>query len=240
MHGQVLDARGRYALEASSATQGVARGLRDLRCVDAVVMPARATLGVNLEPPLPGCLPTEEDDAYCDDCKGEREFTAGRALCNYTDDLAHIILKIKYGNKREYIEGFAKLLALRYKKFLDIANIDCIMPVPLHKSRQRQRGFNQSEILARCLSKYLGIPAYTKCLYRIKKTKDQKGLSRAERLHNLDNAFVVKEFPKKVKNILIVDDVYTTGTTIEKCAKILKDAGANEIYFLTICTGGIN
>lgn len=181
-----------------------------------------------------------EDDAYCDDCKSEREFTAGRALCNYTDDLAHIILKIKYGNKREYIEGFAKLLALRYKKFLDVANIDCIMPVPLHKSRQRQRGFNQSEILAGCLSKYLGIPVYTKCLYRIKKTKDQKGLSRTERLHNLDNAFVVKEFPKKVKNVLIVDDVYTTGTTIEKCAKILKDAGANEIYFLTICTGGIN
>ena len=181
-----------------------------------------------------------EDDAYCDDCKSEREFTAGRALCNYTDDLAHIILKIKYGNKREYIEGFAKLLALRYKKFLDVANIDCIMPVPLHKSRQRQRGFNQSEILAGCLSKYLGIPVYTKCLYRIKKTKDQKGLSRAERLHNLDNAFVVKEFPNKVKNVLIVDDVYTTGTTIEKCAKILKDAGANEIYFLTICTGGIN
>ena len=52
--------------------------------------------------------------------------------------------------------------------------------------------------------------------------------------------FLVKEFPKKVKNVLIVDDVYTTGTTIEKCAKILKDAGANEIYFLTICTGGIN
>ena len=84
------------------------------------------------------------------------------------------------------------------------------------------------------------MPDVFQSIYRIKKTKDQKGLSRAERLHNLDNAFVVKEFPKKVKNVLIVDDVYTTGTTIEKCAKILKDAGANEIYFLTICTGGIN
>ena len=180
------------------------------------------------------------DDAYCDDCKCEREFVSGRALCNYTDNMANIILKIKYGNKREYIEGFAKLLTIRYKKFIEAANIDCIIPVPLHSSKQRQRGFNQSEILARCLSKYLNIPVYTKYLYRVKKTKDQKGLNRNERLHNLDNAFVVKGFLKEVKNVLIVDDVYTTGTTIEKCAKILKDAGANEVYFLTICTGGIN
>ena len=86
----------------------------------------------------------------------------------------------------------------------------------------------------------MNIPVYINFLYRVKKTKDQKGLNRNERLHNLDNAFVVKGFLKEVKNVLIVDDVYTTGTTIEKCAKILKDAGANEVYFLTICTGGIN
>ena len=86
----------------------------------------------------------------------------------------------------------------------------------------------------------MNIPVYINFLYRVKKTKDQKGLNRNERLHNLDNAFVVKRFSKEVKNVLIVDDVYTTGTTIEKCAKILKDAGANEVYFLTICTGGIN
>lgn len=154
--------------------------------------------------------------------------------------MRHIILKIKYDNKREYIEGFAKLMAIRYEKFIKVSNIDCIMPVPLHSSRKRMRGFNQSDILAKDLSKYLDIPVLHDCLCRIKKTIDQKGLSRTERLHNLDNAFMVRDLPSNIKNILVVDDVYTTGTTIEKCAKILKDSGANKIYFLTICTGSIS
>lgn len=181
-----------------------------------------------------------EDSAYCDECNLYREFEAGRGLCNYTDEMRHIILKIKYDNKREYIEGFAKLMAIRYEKFIKVSNIDCIMPVPLHSSRKRMRGFNQSDILAKDLSKYLDIPVLHDCLYRVKKTIDQKGLSRTERLHNLDNAFMVKDLPSNIKNILIVDDVYTTGTTIEKCAKVLKDSGANKIYFLTICTGSIS
>lgn len=181
-----------------------------------------------------------EDSAYCDECNSDREFEAGRGLCNYTDEMRHIILKIKYDNKREYIEGFAKLMAIRYEKFIKVSNIDCIMPVPLHSSRKRMRGFNQSDILAKDLSKYLDIHVLHDCLCRVKKTIDQKGLSRTERLHNLDNAFIVKDLPPNIKNILIVDDVYTTGTTIEKCAKVLKDSGANKIYFLTICTGSIS
>ena len=181
-----------------------------------------------------------EDSAYCDECNLDREFEAGRGLCNYTDEMRHIILKIKYDNKREYIEGFAKLMAIRYEKFIKVSNIDCIMPVPLHSSRKRMRGFNQSDILAKDLSKYLDIHVLHDCLCRVKKTIDQKGLSRTERLHNLDNAFIVKDLPPNIKNILIVDDVYTTGTTIEKCAKVLKDSGANKIYFLTICTGSIS
>lgn len=154
--------------------------------------------------------------------------------------MKHIVLKIKYDNKREYIEGFAKLMAIRYEKFIKVSNIDCIIPVPLHSSRKRMRGFNQSDILAKYLSKYLELPVFFDCLCRVKKTKDQKGLNRTERLHNLDNAFMVRDLPPNIKNILIVDDVYTTGTTIEKCAKVLKDSGINKIYFLTICTGSIS
>ena len=181
-----------------------------------------------------------EDCAYCDECKSDREFESGRGLCNYTDEMKHIILKIKYDNKREYIEGFAKLMAIRYEKFIKVSKIDCIIPVPLHSSRKRMRGFNQSDILAKYLSKYLDLPVFFDCLCRVKKTKDQKGLNRTERLHNLDNAFMVRDLPSNIKNILIVDDVYTTGTTIEKCAKVLKDSGINKIYFLTVCTGSIS
>lgn len=181
-----------------------------------------------------------EDDAYCYDCNLDREFIAGRGLCNYTDEMRHIILNIKYNNKREYIEGFAKLLAIRYKKLIENANIDCIIPVPLHKVRMRRRGFNQSEILAKHLSKYLDIPQTSDYLFRIKNTRDQKRLNRDERLHNLDNAFLAKSLPQNIKNILVVDDVYTTGITIEKCAIALKKAGAKDIYFLTICIGESN
>ena len=86
--------------------------------------------------------------------------------------MRHIILKIKYDNKREYLEGFAKLMAVRYRELVEKSNIDCIIPVPLHKSRQRERGFNQSDILAKYLSVYLDIPTYPEYLKRIKKTKD--------------------------------------------------------------------
>ena len=154
--------------------------------------------------------------------------------------MRHIILKIKYNNKREYLEGFAKLMAVRYRELIDKSNIDCIIPVPLHKSRQRERGFNQSDILAKYLSVYLDIPTYPEYLKRIKKTKDKKGLNKDERRHNLDNAFVAKDIPVYIKNVLIVDDVYTTGTTIEKCAIALKKAGVKNIYFLTVCTGETN
>ena len=109
--------------------------------------------------------------------------------------MKHIILKIKYDNKREYIEGFAKLMAIRYEKFIKVSKIDCIIPVPLHSSRKRMRGFNQSDILAKYLSKYLDLPVFFDCLCRVKKTKDQKGLNRTERLHNLDNAFMVRDLP---------------------------------------------
>ncbi len=154
--------------------------------------------------------------------------------------MRHIILKIKYDNKREYLEGFAKLMAVRYRELVEKNDIDCIIPVPLHKSRQRERGFNQSDILAKYLSVYLDIPTYPEYLKRIKKTKDQKGLNKDERRHNLDNAFVAKNLESKIKNVLIVDDVYTTGTTIEKCAIALKKAGVKNIYFLTVCTGKTN
>lgn len=154
--------------------------------------------------------------------------------------MRQIILKIKYDNKREYLEGFAKLMSIKYRDLINKSEIDCIIPVPLHKSRQRERGFNQSDILAKHLSKYLNIPSFPDYLGRIKKTKDQKGLNKDERRHNLDNAFIAKDIPVYIKNVLIVDDVYTTGTTIEKCAIALKKAGVKNIYFLTVCTGETN
>jgi ComF family protein len=115
-----------------------------------------------------------------------------------------------------------------------------MVPVPVHASRRRRRGFNQAEELARRLSEKLGIPVDSHILIRTKKTVPQKNLNPAERLRNLEQAFSVASLPPRDKTILLIDDIYTTGATAEACAKILKEAGAEKVYVFTIFTGSGN
>lgn len=110
---------------------------------------------------------------------------------------------------------------------------DMIVPVPLHPARLYERGFNQAEILARVLSENIGIPVETKVVKRVRRTKQQAKLNRNKRLKNLQNAFVVKG-DVRGKNILLIDDVITTGSTICACAEALKAAGAAEIRAMSV------
>ena len=114
--------------------------------------------------------------------------------------------------------------------------IDIIMPIPLHPRRLEKRGYNQAGVLAEALGKKLGIPVDEKNLKRRKNTKPQKELNHRERQKNMKNAFIVRKKLKE-ENILLVDDIYTTGSTIEEAAKELKKAGAQNIFFLTIAIG---
>ena len=109
------------------------------------------------------------------------------------------------------------------------------MPIPLHITRQRQRGFNQSEVLAAIVAKYLELPL-VKALKRIKKTKPQIDLPQELRAQNIKGAFLVEErvHALKGKSVILVDDVYTTGATMKEAAKILKRAGAKEVTGLVI------
>ena len=115
--------------------------------------------------------------------------------------------------------------------------IEEIIPIPLHISRRRSRGFNQAEILARELSDATGIPMRKDVLFRVKKTSPQKALGKRERRGNLKGAFAVSRTWKARKNVLLIDDIYTTGSTIEKAAEMLKKAGVQNVYFLTISIG---
>ena len=110
------------------------------------------------------------------------------------------------------------------------------MPIPLHPRRLEKRGYNQAGVLAEALGKKLGIPEDEKNLKRRKNTKPQKELNHRERQKNMKNAFIVRKKLKE-ENILLVDDIYTTGSTIEEAAKELKKAGAQNIFFLTIAIG---
>ena len=112
-----------------------------------------------------------------------------------------------------------------------------IIPVPLHRRRQRRRGYNQAAILAEELGKLVHIPVNEKAIFRIRNTRPQKELDDAQRAGNLKGAFAVAGQKKVKPVVLVIDDIYTTGSTIQRVAKMLKTAGAEKVYFLTISIG---
>jgi competence protein ComFC len=121
------------------------------------------------------------------------------------------------------------------RKFLDMQSIEMIIPVPLHSTKLRQRQFNQAELLAKSLSKAFSKELNNKLLLKIKPAPAQVDLSGAKRLKNVRGTFKVKNTDSlKNKNLLIVDDVFTTGATVNECAKMLTDAGANRVEVLAL------
>ncbi len=116
-----------------------------------------------------------------------------------------------------------------------IGEIDAVVPVPLHWKKKQVRGFNQSELMAKKISRKLSIPISTNNLFRSKNTLSQTHLSRTQRQKNVKGAFKVKN-PERFyqKNILLVDDVLTTGMTASECVKSLKNAGTNKVFFVAL------
>ena len=162
----------------------------------------------------------------------------GLALFNYNDAARNSMVQIKYHNKREYLDFYGAAVAVRFEREIRRMRVDAIVPVPVHPSRRRKRGFNQAEVLAKIVGERLGIPVKAELLRRTKKTLPQKELSVGERLKNLSGAFRAGEIPGNIRRVLLVDDIYTTGSTIEACTRVLKAAGVETIYFVVICMAG--
>lgn len=179
-------------------------------------------------------------EEFCEDCKRRRRaFEFGFGLFNYDETARRSMAAIKYKNKREYLDFYGEAMAARFGKRIGRLHVDTIVPVPVHGSRKRRRGFNQAEILARILGERLGIPVRPEMLLRNKKTLPQKNLTAAERLKNLSGAFLPGEIPEGIRSALVVDDIYTTGSTMEACARALRAGGVERVYFAVICmTGG--
>lgn len=178
------------------------------------------------------------EDEYCYDCKkGKHIYREGAAAFSHTGDIKKSIYKIKYCNKREYVEFYTNELIKNYGKKIMSWNCDYIIPVPLHRKRQIRRGYNQAEIIAKIISKKTGIPIRTDILARVKNTKPQKELNDEDRKKNLENAFKIHKSIVKLKKIILVDDIYTTGSTIDACTKTLLRYGAVEVYFLSLSIG---
>lgn len=192
----------------------------------------------------PACMrcgkPLESDRTeFCLDCLRKKGscIRQGCALWLHREPVSEALYNFKYKNKRSWGRIFALELAENYGSRLKKWDIDQIIPIPLHPSREKKRGFNQALLIGEELGKITGIECHRDVLFRIRKTIPQKCLDPGERRENLRGAFAVSRRWQPVDNILLVDDIYTTGATLEKAAKMLRKAGARNIYFLTLSIG---
>ena len=191
----------------------------------------------------PRCLkcgkPVDDTETeFCYDCSRVRHlYSQGVGVWAYTNEIKNSIYQFKYHNKREYGEFYGIELKNQYEAIIKSWNADVLIPVPLHKSKLRKRGYNQAEIIANSIGKLLDIPVDSQLLNRNKKTLAQKELNDKERLKNLENAFNIGEKVVKYNKVILVDDIYTTGTTIDSCSKILIDAGVDKVYYISLCIG---
>ncbi len=176
----------------------------------------------------------------CHECRSmKRYFTFARAVGTYEEVLKKTIWLFKYKGKTGLQDILGSLMVGCINRLgLERGGIDIIIPVPLHKSKLRARGYNQSEILAAFMSKKLNIPVSRNNLKRVKATITQTSLKREERIKNIRNAFCIKQ-PEKFsgKRILLIDDVFTTGATSNECSRILKQAGSGNVFVLTLARG---
>ena len=173
----------------------------------------------------------------CGDCATIRHaFSRGGAA--FTWHSAHdAIYRFKYKGRREYADYFAAEMAGVLRERFAGETFDLLVPVPLSAERMRSRGYNQALLLAEGVGAASGIPVGRDALRRVKATLPMKDLSPESRRRNMKNAFHAYRNDVKSKKIMLVDDIYTTGATIDACAEAILAAGAVKVCFLTAAIG---
>lgn len=183
-----------------------------------------------------GFATAQGPDHICGRCLNEElNFTLARALGPYEGLMAELITRFKYQGATYLAHPLGKLMADYKDEIFSFAHIEMVVPVPLHPRRLQERGFNQSLLLARVISRIHKIPLEFNVLERIRYTQPQTQLSRLEREKNMRGAFRVrKNHLPAGSNILLIDDVFTSGATVGECARVLKEAGAQQVQVLTL------
>ena len=173
-----------------------------------------------------------DDGKYCFDCKeGGFDFDKVYSCLNYEGAVSKLVYNLKYGGGKYLVKYMARIIA--DKIVSEKISFDILTFVPLNEIREKERGFNQSKLLADEIAKILNIKT-SSIITRTRNTPFQARLSREERLLNLKDAFsVVDKKVLKDKTILIIDDIFTTGTTINECSKILKKSGCKRVVCVT-------
>lgn len=177
---------------------------------------------------------------YCRGCRERRHFfSCGCSAFSYAG-IRESLYRFKYMGRQEYAAWYGqemtRALSARVRKG-GFPRPDLIVPVPLSDRRMRKRGYNQAALLAREVSERCGIPCLEGALRRVRDTRPLKTEGVLERQENLKRSFLVYGNDVKLKSIMLIDDIYTTGATVDACAKALLSAGAVNVTFLTLASG---
>ena len=175
----------------------------------------------------------------CPDCEKTRHyFDRGFGIFRYRS-ISGSIYRFKYSGRREYADFYAKAARDYLEEIICSMNADAIIPVPMYKKKQRKRGYNQAETFARALGKEFDIPVRNDIVSRVRDTVPMKLLDVSQRRSNLKKAFNIARNDVKFKCILIIDDIYTTGSTIDELARGFRRHGVNRIFFVTLAIGQV-
>ena len=179
----------------------------------------------------------EAEKEYCHDCgTGAHIYDRGTALYTY-GSIRPALYRLKYGGRREYGEFLGRELAARLGREILSWKPDALVPVPRHPVREKKRGYNQAALLAEELGKQLDIPVFPHLVERTRNTSPQKELDGAARQINLKKAFKITQNDVKLNTIVIIDDIYTTGSTIDAVASACRAAGIKHVYFAALAIG---
>lgn len=185
-----------------------------------------------------GGIGLDSGKEYCNDCANNRHaFARGRGVYVYRGPMKGSMYRFKYGNRRCYARTYAADAERALGGWIRRRDPQMIVPVPLYFGKRRKRGYNQAEVWAKALGERLGVSVEKRALLRLRATRPQKELNPAGRIYNLDRAFYARRDLVEGKRILLADDIYTTGSTMDAASGELLAAGAVEVCCISICTG---
>ena len=181
----------------------------------------------------------DETREYCAHCENHRPvYEEGLSWALYSSPrVRRFLYRVKYYGERQLLDWPCLDLAERHGDRIRSWEADVLVPVPVHPSRLRARGYNQAEEIAERIGTALGIPVDGKYLERAEKTSMQKELGAADRVLNLAGAFRAAGERGAYRRVILVDDILTTGATAGACARVLREAGAEKVFLLTLATG---
>jgi ComF family protein len=179
-----------------------------------------------------------EEEEYCADCQRFRHrFDEGFGVFPYSGWVKESMMRFKFHGRKEYGDFYGRAIAAAAGERIRRWKPQVIVPVPMHGKKERLRGYNQAEVLARSLGKQMSLPVRTDLVRRVHETRPQKELSRDMRRKNLRQAFETEDTAGGYSRILLVDDIYTTGSTADAVASGLKLKGVKSVFIVTACTG---